>query len=264
MGIRRRALAAVDLYLVIAIVRCMIHILVLLLRLACACARACSSAVWRRLERILPSYLAKPRHASGSWSFLLRTPPPRLCATASPGVRRDRIPIPLLNGLYFQQRRPVPPRSGYLQGALETRSSPSRWVFGSLPSCSPYIRSPTPVPSTCSPATTFNIEAHKSTMDIARQARLQSRRQLRQAKIDVSRNSTANHHAPPVLSISLCQHLSSVVVIHTQAHKEHHATGSVEIPQTSRRDQENAPPAATPPAPITTLLSQYEPLTLLC
>lgn len=120
-----------------------------------------------------------------------------------------------------------------LQVALETRSSPSRWVFGSLPSCSPYIRSPTPVPSTCSPATTFNIEPHKSTMDIARQARLQSRRQ---AKIDASRNSTANHHAPPVLSISLCQHLSSVVVIHTQAHNEHHATGRVEIPQTSRRE----------------------------
>ena len=44
--IRRRALAAVHLYLVIAIVRCMIHILVLLLRLTCACARTCSSAVW--------------------------------------------------------------------------------------------------------------------------------------------------------------------------------------------------------------------------
>jgi hypothetical protein len=50
-----------------------------------------------------PPFLAKPRYASGSWSLLLRTQPPHLCATASPRVRRDQIPIPLLNGLYLQQ-----------------------------------------------------------------------------------------------------------------------------------------------------------------
>jgi hypothetical protein len=40
-----------------------------------------------------------------------------------------------------------------------------------------------------------------------------------------------------LLLTSLYQHLWSVVVIHTQAHNEHHATGRVEIPQTSRRER---------------------------